>query len=247
MSRLPMFPARTPPRALSTSTVRVLVTGLKCGERAEPGSWARGESGGWCEARGSLSELLDRPVWNALNTEQAHLAATTGAAVRMDPAYGPFAAARDASEQAQAALLAPLTGRDDLVGVVERMAWPAPPGTRVLGGGDLVQMVFEGPLSDSADDPRIELLTEADAEEMAALAYATEPGPWSSATHRYGPYYGIRIGGRLASMAGERMRLPGLAELSGVSTWPEFRGQGLAAALVRRVVRGFLERGDTPF
>src|SRR5690606_18100116 len=83
-------------------------------------------------------------------------------------------------------------------------------------------------------------------EEMAALAYATEPGPWSSATHRYGPYYGIRIGGRLASMAGERMRLPGLAELSGVSTWPEFRGQGLAAALVRRVVRGVLERGDTP-
>ncbi len=194
-----------------------------------------------------MSELLDRPVWNALNTEQAHLAATTGAAVRMDPAYGPFAAARDASEQAQAALLATLTGPDDRVGVVERMAWPAPPGTRVLGGGDLVQMVFEGPLSDSADDPRIELLTEADAEEMAALAYATEPGPWSSATHRYGPYYGIRIGGRLASMAGERMRLPGLAELSGVSTWPEFRGQGLAAALVRRVVRGFLERGDTPF
>jgi predicted GNAT family acetyltransferase len=35
--------------------------------------------------------------------------------------------------------------------------------------------------------------------------------------------------------------------LSGVSTWPEFRGQGLAAALVRRVVHGFLERGDTPF
>ena len=48
-------------------------------------------------------------------------------------------------------------------------------------------------------------------------------------------------------MAGERMRLPGLAELSGVSTWPEFRGQGLASVLVRRVVRGFLERGETPF
>ena len=50
-----------------------------------------------------------------------------------------------------------------------------------------------------------------------------------------------------AAMAGERMRLPGRAELSGVSTWPEFRGQGLASVLVRRVVRGFLERGETPF
>ncbi len=194
-----------------------------------------------------MSHPLDRPVWNALTTEQSGLAIVTGAAVRIDPAYGPFAAARDAGAEAQAALVATLHGPDDRIGVVERAAWPAPPGTRVLGGGDLVQMVFEGPAPDGADDPRIEPLREFDAEAMAALALATEPGPWSSCTHRYGPYYGIRIDGRLASMAGERMRLPGLAELSGVSTWPEFRGQGLAAALVRRVVRGFLARGQTPF
>jgi ribosomal protein S18 acetylase RimI-like enzyme len=193
-----------------------------------------------------VSHPLDRPVWSALTTEQVHLAAASGAAVRIDPEYGPFAAARDAGAEAQAALVACLRGPDDRIGVVERAAWPAPPGTQVLGGGDLAQMVFEGRQREG-DDPRIELLGEADAAEMAALAHATEPGPWGSKTHRYGDYYGIRIGGRLASMAGERLRLPGLAELSGVSTWPEFRGQGLAAALVARVVRGFLERGDTPF
>jgi ribosomal protein S18 acetylase RimI-like enzyme len=194
-----------------------------------------------------VSEPLDRPIWTALTTEQAALAVATGAAVRIDPAYGPFAAALDASDAPQAALVATLRGPDDRIGVVERAAWPPPAGTRVLGGGDLVQMVFDGPAPDAADDPRIELLTEADAEDMAALAFATEPGPWSSCTHRYGDFYGIRIGGRLASMAGERLRLPGFAELSGVSTWPEFRGQGLAAALVRRVVCGFVARGDTPF
>ena len=191
--------------------------------------------------------VLDRPVWSALTGRQAHLAVAHGAAVRLDPAYGPFAAARDTSAEAQTALVATLRGAADRIGVVEREAWPVPPGTRVLGGGDLVQMVFEGMAPGEPDDPRIELLGEGDAAEMAALAHATEPGPWGSATHRYGDYYGIRIGGRLASMAGERMRLPGLAELSGVSTWPEFRGQGLAKVLVRRVVRGFLERGDTPF
>jgi ribosomal protein S18 acetylase RimI-like enzyme len=194
-----------------------------------------------------MTEPLDRPVWNALTTRQAHLAVVSGAAVRMDPDYGPFAAARDASDEAQAALAATLRGPDDRIGVVEREAWPVPDGTRVLGGGDLVQMVWDAPMPKEADDSRIELLKAKDARQMAALAHATEPGPWGSKTHRYGDYYGIRIGRKLAAMAGERMRLPGMAELSGVSTWPEFRGQGLATALVRRVVRGFLERGDLPF
>jgi GNAT superfamily N-acetyltransferase len=194
-----------------------------------------------------VNHPLDRPVWNALTTAQAGLAVVSGSAVRMDPDYGPFAAACDPSEGSLAALAATLQGPDDRIGVVEREAWPKPPGTRALGGGDLVQMVFEGKAPREPDDPRIELLKARDAKAMAALAHATEPGPWGSKTHCYGDYYGIRIGKKLAAMAGERMRLPGFAELSGVSTWPEFRGQGLAKVLIRRVVRGFLERGDTPF
>ncbi|MEJ2409912.1 MAG: GNAT family N-acetyltransferase, partial [Novosphingobium sp.] len=53
---------------------------------------------------------------------------------------------------------------------------------------------------------------------------------------------------RLAAMAGERMRpAPGFAEVSGVCTGPEHRGQGMAAALIRRVMADFTARGDTPF
>jgi predicted GNAT family acetyltransferase len=49
-------------------------------------------------------------------------------------------------------------------------------------------------------------------------------------------------------MAGERMRpAPGFAELSGVCTWPQFRGRGYAGRLTRRVLAGFVARGDTPF
>ena len=48
-------------------------------------------------------------------------------------------------------------------------------------------------------------------------------------------------------MAGERMRpAPGLAEVSGVCTWPQYRGQGLAGQLIRRVMAGFTARGDVP-
>jgi ribosomal protein S18 acetylase RimI-like enzyme len=190
---------------------------------------------------------LDRPVWSALNSRQAHLTVASGAAVRIDPAYGPFAAARDYGDEAQTALAATLKGPDDRIYVVEREPWPPPTGTQVVGTAGVVQMIPQRPLLEFPKDPRVVLLTEADAAEMAALAHATEPGPWSSATHRYGDYFGIRVERRLAAMAGERMLVPGLAELSGVSTWPEFRGHGLAAALIRRVLAGFAARGDEPF
>lgn len=194
-----------------------------------------------------MSDPLDRPVWHALNGRQAHLALARGAAVRIDPGYGPFAAARDAGAEAQAALLATLHGPEDRIAIVEVEPWPAPPGAQVAAEGELVQMVFEGAVPAIADDARIELLGESDAAAMSALARATEPGPWGTTTHRYGDYYGIRVDGRLAAMAGERMLLPGLAEVSGVCAWPEFRGQGFATLLMRRVMRGFAERGDRPF
>ena len=56
---------------------------------------------------------LDRPVWTCLTGAQGHLARGGGAAVRIDPDYGPFAAARDASDESQAALAALLHGTDD--------------------------------------------------------------------------------------------------------------------------------------
>ena len=132
--------------------------------------------------------------------------------------------------------------------LVEPEDQPAAPGTRSVRTAPLLQMVAEAPVSPRPDDPHCEPLSDGDVAEMAALALATEPGPWGPLTHCYGQFYGIRIDGRLAAMAGERMRpAPGLAEVSGVCTWPEFRGRGLAGVLIRRVVAGMVARGDTPF
>ena len=141
-----------------------------------------------------------------------------------------------------------LRGPDDMVWVVEPETWPAPPGVRVVSTGQLVQMVADKPAAIRADDPECRSLDETDAAEMTALALGTVPGPWGDKTRRYGQFYGVRSGGKLAAMAGERMRpAPGLAEVSGVCTWPEFRGQGHAGALIRRVMAGFTARGDGPF
>jgi predicted GNAT family acetyltransferase len=48
-------------------------------------------------------------------------------------------------------------------------------------------------------------------------------------------------------MAGERMKLPGYTEVSGVCTHPDHRGRGYAAALIRIVAARILARGETPF
>jgi predicted GNAT family acetyltransferase len=110
-------------------------------------------------------------------------------------------------------------------------------------------MVAEHPQPPLPDDGAFIALGEGDAPEMAELALATEPGPWASLTHRYGQFHGLRdVDGRLMAMAGERMQPgPGLAEVSGVCTWPEYRGQGLAGRLIRRVMAAQVARGEVPF
>jgi len=182
-----------------------------------------------------------------LTTRQALLARGDRRAWRIDPGYGPFAAARDQGDEALMALAA-LVRPGEHIWLVEPEEWPAPAGLVTVRTAPLVQMVAEAPMPLQPGDDDCVLLGDLDAAEMAELALATEPGPWRAQTRRFGQFYGIRRQGRLAAMAGSRM-LPGdtYAEVSGVCTWPEFRGQGLAAQLIRQVMAGFVARGLTPF
>lgn len=194
-----------------------------------------------------MTHPLDRPVWSMLTSRQALLARGDRRAWRIDPRYGPFAAARDAGEEAQAAL-AGLLEPGEQIWLVEGEEWPAPPGLITVRAAPLLQMIAEQPMALQPGDEEAVLLGDHDAGDMAELALATEPGPWRPMTRQYGAFYGIRRDGRLAAMAGTRMRPgDGFAEVSGVCTWPEYRGQGLAARLIRRVMSGFTARGQTPF
>ena len=58
---------------------------------------------------------------------------------------------------------------------------------------------------------------------------------------------GVKEGGRLIAMAGERMKPQGYTEVSGVCTDPNHRGRGYAGALMRVVANRILARGETPF
>ena len=166
-------------------------------------------------------------------------------ALRIDPRYGPFAAAADGSPAAQAALAALVPEQGELW-IVEPDAQKPPPGTRLIREAMLVQMVAE---EMAREVPALEpaVLTDEDAVDMRTLALMTRPGPFLPLTHRLGRFIGIREEGRLIAMAGERMRVPGFAEVSGVCTHPDHRGRGHAKRLMQIVAQAMLERGETPF
>jgi predicted GNAT family acetyltransferase len=99
----------------------------------------------------------------------------------------------------------------------------------------------------AAPDPEAEVLTADDVSDMLALIELTRPGPFLPRTVELGTYLGIRRGGDLVAMAGERLRPDGWTEISAVCTSPDRRGEGLGTRLVHAVVHGIRERGDRAF
>jgi predicted GNAT family acetyltransferase len=189
------------------------------------------------------SDALDQPVWAALTTRQAHFAVGNDLAVRFATDVSPFAAARDHSADCRTALADLISAHGPAIVL---HAWAPHPGIVVEKTAEIVRMVAGGEV-EAADADAIHPLTEADAPEMLALATLTEPGPFLARTHRLGSFWGIRDGGRLIAMAGERLQPPGFTEVSGVCTHPDARGRGYARKLSSLVARKIAARGETPF
>lgn len=123
---------------------------------------------------------------------------------------------------------------------------PLPPELELVSERMAVQMVAE--TAERVAIPRhVEQLGARDAAEMQALAELTKPGPFRSETHRLGTFWGIRDDGRLVAMAGERMKMPGLSEVSGVCCHPDARGLGYGRLLSRLVMGRMVARGEQPF
>jgi len=82
---------------------------------------------------------------------------------------------------------------------------------------------------------------------MMELVALTKPGPFEARTLQLGTYLGVREGGRLLAMAGERLRVPGYVELSAICTYPEATGRGLAAYLCRLLMLTAANRDEVHF
>jgi ribosomal protein S18 acetylase RimI-like enzyme len=189
------------------------------------------------------SHVLDSVVWASLTGLHARFATTEGCASRYPEDVSPFVAVAPHADESAWGDLTTLFGPGEVV-VLMGVALRPPVNWELLHQVDAVQMTsqnFEG-----AFDPEIVPLSSEDVPEMLDLVERTKPGPFLSRTIELGSYFGIRRGGALIAMAGERLHPPGWTEISAVCTDAAYRGQGLGTRLMKAVGAGIVARGETP-
>ena len=191
------------------------------------------------------SHPLDNVVWNALAGEQHRFALGDALARRFPPALAPFAGMAERSAGAFDALRG-LIDAHGPAALVTPDEIPTPAGCSVVRRAVLHQMIWRGTLDDAHPLEHVRL-TDADVPEMLELIAATEPGPFGTRTIEFGGYIGVRRQGRLVAMVGQRLKAGDHAEISAVCVDAAFRGQGLAAGLIRSLIATILARAETPF
>lgn len=176
--------------------------------------------------------LLANPFWGALSTSHRDLAIhLKGGVLRYPAEIAPFCGVQDCHAEVDCdELLA--QGDVYFGGVLPSL----PPSVKVTRLGTILQMIGRPPNDVPAVvEDEIELSC-VHADEMLALTDAAFPGLFRLRTCALGRYVGIRVNGLLVAMAGERLRLPGMREISGVCTRPGFTGRGYASYLIRRLL-----------
>lgn len=193
-----------------------------------------------------MEHVLDNPVWQAITGPQRDLAelADDGGAGRFEPDVSVFGAVASLDPSPWGALASVLDG-ENVVALLRPEEVEPPEGWRTFAAVPCHQYLA----GDLADAPPVDLveLGSADAAEMQELVELTEPGPFGPRTHEMGTYVGLRRGGALVAMAGQRLRLPGHTEISAVCVHPDARREGLGAAFTLAVAERIRAAGDDAF
>ncbi|MFB3978260.1 GNAT family N-acetyltransferase [Microbacterium proteolyticum] len=186
--------------------------------------------------------VLDNAAWHSLAGPHAHFAIGGDLVRRYPEDVAPFVAVRTWDDPAVWDALRDLVGPGAEVGL-SGYEGEIPAGWEFVGGGEGVQLVETAALRPRPFDEAIELDAD-DAAEMMAIVERNQPGPFRPRTHELGRYIGIRRGGRLIAMAGERLHPTGWTEISAVAVDADHRRQGLASRLVLDVAFHIQQRGD---
>jgi GNAT superfamily N-acetyltransferase len=179
--------------------------------------------------------LFTNSVWHALHTKHRHFAISAGGACRYPADVAPFAAVAAPTVPALLELHSLLESGESVWITGETY----PPVSELYFEQSLVCLQMVLPAEITPPSPTIEILplSCANASEMVALTTIAFPGFFRTRTCEMGAYYGIRSGGELIAMGGERLTLDGYPEISGICTHPAHRAKGYAAALIWQLAR----------
>ena len=195
--------------------------------------------------RDTPSHPLDHPIWTALTTTQQSLAEGDARARRYPTEITPFAAMPDMSDENFAALGALMSPQD--IAVLFTPDAVSPPAEFKVVLADTGEQMIGTPVEMPLDGVDIVTLGAEDVSAMMELTALTKPGPFSARTHELGTFLGIRVGGNLVAMAGERMKPAGYTEITAVCVHPSHRGRGYGQMLLGAVSRQILARDEIPF
>lgn len=191
--------------------------------------------------------LLRNPYWGALCTEQALLAIGGERAKRFPAEVIPFAGVADDGADALGELHELLQpGESVYVTSDVAIALPGLVQTLEMPGLQMVYVPSREGLCE-AETVRVERLSEANVPEMIALKAVAFPGYFGPKAAGLGDFFGVRVEDTLVAMAGERLKLPGMREISALCTHPEYTGRGYAAALLRHLLREHEQSGVRSF
>ncbi|MDX8346956.1 GNAT family N-acetyltransferase [Cognatiyoonia sp. IB215446] len=187
--------------------------------------------------------MLDNPVWWSLSTHHRPRATGTRGALTIAKDFGPFAALSGDDPKTIDAFLNLVAQREAPAYTMQH--W-SPFGNEVAPTAMGVQMVAHS-VANPTDHHEIVDLREVDAVQMFNLARQARPGPFECRTHELGDFIGVKEGGRLIAMAGQRLSFPGFTEISAVCVAEDCRSRGLGAALVLEMTARILASGNQPF
>lgn len=193
-----------------------------------------------------MTDVLDNPVWHALNTGNSHLARGNDNVKYFDIEVSPFVAMANVNDENFNELHNELpAGRINFLAHTRLITLP--PQWKLIACVHGYQMVHDQIIFAAGADIQSSELSTEHADDMISLAKLTNPGPFSSRTIGFGHYRGIWNNSKLIAMAGQRMQPHNYAEISAVCTHPDHAGKGYARQLLAEQISRIRAASMTPF
>ena len=192
-----------------------------------------------------LYDKLNNPAWYALTETHRDFAIGTSEIKKYQRYIAPWVAHHSTGKNILAQL-DPFIEKEESVYVFDEM--PLLPSNYIFETEvRCLQMICFEEIKSISNTAVIEKLEEADGDELESIINLVQPGYYNPGTRLMGEYYGIKQSGQLVAVAGERIRMNGLTEISGVVTHPDFAGRKYAQQLVTHVTNKNITAGIIPF